>query len=74
FLQEAYEILKAPAVLEAAKQMSETGDMWRDFAVLGAAVCKGRETNPAVFDELSKKLAACADREEKIFRLLKGAV
>lgn len=74
FLQEACEILKNGAVLGAAKQMSETGDMWRAFAVLGAQVCKGHETNPNVFDELSKRLSACADREEKIFRLLKDAV
>ena len=54
--------------------MSDTGDKWRDFAVLGARACKGRETSADVFRELSEQVLALADREEKIFRFLKAAV
>ena len=74
FLQEAHQLLGLPAIGEAADMMSDTGDKWRDFAVLGARACKGRETSADVFRELSEQVLALADREEKIFRFLKAAV
>lgn len=74
FLQEAADITGIPAVSEAADMMSETGDRWRAFAVMGARVCKGVLTGREVYAELSTLVADCAEREERIFRLLKGAV
>jgi hypothetical protein len=71
FLQEASELLQLPALSEAARQMTETGDRWREFAVQGALLCKGHERGAGVYRELADRLRDCADREERIFRLIK---
>jgi len=70
FLQEASEIMGAPALKEASHMMGETGDRWRAFAVKGAQLCKGYISGNEVFNELSEMLKDCADREESIYRLL----
>ncbi|HUP91120.1 MAG TPA: BtrH N-terminal domain-containing protein [Solimonas sp.] len=69
FLQEAGEKLKAPLLLEAAKQMTETGDAWREFALAGAQF--SRQKNNVDCAQLGSKLRICADREEAVYRLLK---
>jgi len=74
FLQEAAVITGLSAVGEAAEMMSETGDKWREFAVIGAKVCKGVLTGREVYSELSTLVVDCADREERVFRLLREAV
>ena len=74
FLQEAADILKLPVLTEASKMMSEAGDRWREFAVKGAQLCKGRETSKDIYNELAGILRDCADREERIFRLLSKAI
>jgi hypothetical protein len=74
FLQEASELLKLPALSEAARQMTETGDRWREFAVQGALLCKGHEQGAQVYRELADRLRDCADREERIFRLIQQAL
>ena len=74
FLQEAAEVTGIAAISEAAEMMSETGDKWREFAVMGAKVCKGVLTGREVYAELSASVADCGEREERVFRVLKEAV
>lgn len=74
FLQESADLLGLSALKDAAKMMSETGDRWREFAVKGAQLCKGRETSKDIYKELAEIVRDCATCEEKIFRLLKQVV
>ena len=74
FLQEASDLLGLSQLKDAAKMMSENGDLWREFAVKGARLCKGHETGKEIYNELAAIVRECADREEEIFRLLKQAV
>ncbi len=70
FLQEASQVLNRKNLFDISKEMTETGDRWREFAFLGGRVCKGRETSNGSYDTLSQILLDCADREENIFRKL----
>lgn len=70
FLQEAAPILGDPRLTELSEEMTRIGDAWRDFARLGARVCKGRSEMQNPYGELAQMLNALADREEKIFRQL----
>jgi hypothetical protein len=74
FLQEASELLAMPQLSEAAGTMTAIGDRWREFAVQGAMLCKGRADDAHAYAGLAEILRDCADREEKLFRQLKEAV
>jgi hypothetical protein len=74
FLQEAAGVLGKPALEEISGALTQTGDRWREFAVLGAQHCKGRETGPAVYARLAGILRECADREQAIYSDLKKAL
>ena len=74
FLQEAAALLNLPALADAGKQLTETGDRWREFAVRGAMLCKGQGDDASAYEELAAILRDCADREERIFRQLKEVV
>ncbi|GMR21295.1 MAG: BtrH N-terminal domain-containing protein [Gammaproteobacteria bacterium] len=71
FLQEAGDLLDNEALREASKRLSRTGDRWREFALLGAQLCKGRKQDPAAYKDLANVVRDCADREEAIFNDLK---
>lgn len=73
FLQEAAGILNQPALADVSQRLTETGDRWREFALQGAQLCKGRGEGAAVYRELAALLHDCAGREEKIFRALRAA-
>lgn len=70
FLQESAKIIGTPALTEMSEKMTEIGDLWREFAVLGARVCKGREEASGAFPLLAELLRTCADREGDFFREL----
>jgi len=70
FLQEAAEFLKRPQLLELSAEMTEIGDNLRQFALLGARNCKGREGANSSYPALADLLRQCADREEQLFRRL----
>jgi len=72
FLQEAAVVLNNPALKDISKEMTETGDVWREFAFEAGRVCKGRAASDVSFAYLSEILLNCADREEKIFKQLKS--
>jgi len=74
FLQEAAELLDRPALHEAARDLTATGDRWREFAVQGALLVKGSGNDADRYPQLAAILRECAQREQEIFSRLKTAV
>lgn len=74
FLQEASVILGNEQLRELSLEMTQIGDMWRDFAVNASRVYKNRSTQEDVYNTLSKEMLAIADREEIFFRKLKEVI
>ncbi|MBT3194160.1 MAG: BtrH N-terminal domain-containing protein [Verrucomicrobia bacterium] len=74
FLQEAAEVLGNDKLFELSGVCTELGDLWRDFALLAARVCKGRAAMGDSFQELASLLHTCATHEETLFTELRSAV
>lgn len=74
FLNDAARILDVPGLADASKRLTETGDRWRDFALLASRTCKGRDVGAEPYSRLAGILRDCADREEAIFRDVRGLV
>jgi hypothetical protein len=70
FLQEAAELLQNDRLLGLAESMTGIGDLWREFALLGARHCKGRGNSESSYPALGDILRECAAREESLFREL----
>ena len=66
FLQEASEILDNKQLFELSHKMTATGDRWREFALKGARICKGRSDGQNSFVELSSLLSDCAAMEKDV--------
>lgn len=67
FLQQAAPIIEDHRLLGLSDRMTEIGDLWREFAVSGARICKNRAPDGGTFDQLSRLLLECADREQGLF-------
>lgn len=74
FLQEAAEILDNNDLFEISEQVTETGDHWRQFAMIGARNCKGRARKEDSFQVMAGILRECSVREKKIYADLLKAV
>jgi len=74
FLQEAATVLGRPALVDLSQQLTAIGDRWRDFAVLGAQLCKSKQSDPHMYQKLAELLRDCAERERKLFTDLRAAV
>lgn len=74
FLQEAAVILKNDKLKELSFEMTQIGDMWRDFALNASRVCKNRSNLEDVYNTLADQLVVIADLEEKFFKELKKAI
>jgi uncharacterized protein DUF4872/butirosin biosynthesis protein H-like len=72
FLQEAATILKKSELLTISANLTETGDLWREFAVGAARNLKNRAKEHDSFPHLAEILFECSDRERKIFTDLKN--
>jgi hypothetical protein len=70
FLMEAADVLGLPALKDVSNDLTQTGDLWREFALQGALLCKGRVRGAEAYAKLSDLLAQCADREAAIYRRL----
>ncbi len=68
FLEESGRLLASQLLLDCAGQLTLAGDRWRDFAVVGARLCKGREREGDSFAAMAEILRSCARREERVFR------
>jgi hypothetical protein len=66
FLQEAAEMLGKDELHALSRRMTETGDRWRDFAVMGGRICKGRAEAGETYAEMAAILRDCADREANL--------
>lgn len=69
FLQEAGGVLQNEALNRAAKQMTEVGNRWRDFATLAAKFCKGRLENP--YSDIPDLLLEISEKEKQVYRALR---
>jgi len=74
FLQEAASHLGTPVLSELSAEMTAIGDRWREFALIGAHICKGSRADLDAYQELAEILWQLARREEVLFRALKDAV
>jgi hypothetical protein len=72
FLQESAAVLDDRRLLDVSQRMTGIGDHWRDFAVAGARLCKGRPQGGDDFPGLARIVRECADAEHGLFRELDG--
>ncbi len=70
FLQEAAHLLRLPELAMVSERMTHVGDIWREFAVCGARMCKGRDRDGDSFAGLATTLRRCADEEQAVYRQL----
>lgn len=70
FLEEASEVLNYPPLLEASKEITQIGDLWRDFATKAARVCKSRASEDESYTSVSNQLMLISKREEIFFKSL----
>jgi hypothetical protein len=74
FLQEAAPVAGIPALTRRSEEMTAVGDLWREFGVSAARICKGRPVETDTYPELSRRLADLADRETALFRAVRRDV
>ncbi len=74
FLQEASVILNDSELQKLSTEMTEIGDLWRDFAINASRVYKNRSSQTDVYNSLGNELIAIANREEIFFKKLKTAI
>jgi hypothetical protein len=70
FLQEAAAILNNADIGTLSEQMTATGDRWRETAVIGARICKGRASATDTFARIADHLRTCAREETRIYQRL----
>lgn len=70
FLQEAGELLNRDDLKDYAEELTQIGDIWRNFAYSSARVMKDRKSDLVSYDELSDMLYSCGAREKEFFTKL----
>ncbi len=74
FLQEAAVILDNNKLRQLSFDISEIGDLWRDFAVITGRIVKNRNKIDENYDKAADQLLIIADREEAFFKKLKNSI
>lgn len=76
FLQEAGKLLGNEKLVSLSSEMTQIGDLWRDFAVDASRIYRNRSTkvDVNVYDDIANQLEAIADKEEVFFKKLKKAI
>jgi len=74
FLQEATEVLGRPSLQPLSERMTGAGDAWREFAVIGARICKTRGLPSDTYGALANRLRDIAARERRIYLDLAAAI
>lgn len=74
FLAEAADVLDKPELKELSREITDIGDLWRDFAVDIARVYKNRNSKSDIYNSLSQSMLHIADLEEAFFRKLREVV
>ncbi len=71
FLQEAAEVLGKEWLNEVSKEMTETGDRWRQFAIMSGRIFKNRANSKETYEDAADILVDIANREERIYKRLR---
>ncbi|WP_298484866.1 BtrH N-terminal domain-containing protein [uncultured Maribacter sp.] len=74
FLQEASKILENDQLSTMSKEITQIGDLWRDFAVDASRIYKNRSATEDGYNKVADQLATIADKEEAFFKKLKKVV
>lgn len=74
FLEEAAGILNKPALKDLSKEITEIGDLWRDFAIDASRLYKNRSAEFDGYNKVADKLLNLANKEELFFKKLKKAI
>lgn len=74
FLQESSKILNNEKLSELSKEMTQIGDLWRDFAVDASRIYKNRSAKTDSYNDVASQLEIIADKEEIFFKALKKAI
>lgn len=74
FLQESSKILNNGRLSELSKEMTEIGDLWRDFALDASRIYKNRSPQDDAYNKVADQLEAIGNLEEAFFKKLKKAV
>jgi len=74
FLQEAAGVINNEKLKEFSKEMTEIGDLWRDFALDASRIYKNRSGESDGYNKIADQLVIIANREEEFFKRLKKVV
>lgn len=74
FLQESGKLLQNDRLLELSIEMTEIGDLWRDFALEASRIYKNRSDQTDGYNKVADQLAFLATKEEAFFKELRKAV
>ena len=74
FLQESSKILNNNNLSNLSVEMTEIGDLWRDFALDASRIYKNRSAKNNAYNDIAVQLEIIADREEVFFKKLKKAI
>lgn len=70
FLQESSEMLNNADLKAFADELTEIGDLWRNFAYSAARVMKERQSDLVSYDQLADMLHECGVKEKDFFKRL----
>ena len=74
FLQESSEMLNNEELNVLSKEMTEIGDLWRDFALNASRIYKNRRAENDTYERVASQLDEISDREKIFFKKLKKAI
>lgn len=74
FLQEAAGVLGNENLKILSSEMTQIGDLWRDFAIEASRVYKKRSNKEDVYNAIADQLLTIANREEAFFNKLKKEI
>lgn len=74
FLQEAAVFLEDDHLRVLSERMTEIGDRWREFALIGSRICKNRTGESETYPAMSAILRDCADMEARLYQDLLGRI
>lgn len=72
FLQETAGLLAEPRLTELSASFTAAGDAWRDLALMGARLCKGRAGQGESYAAAADLLEGLAGREDRLFREIRA--
>jgi len=74
FLQESSRILENDQLMTLSAEMTEIGDLWRDFALNASRIYKNRKAPQDSYESVASQLDELAAREKIFFTQLKKAI